>query len=303
METVIDCSGLTVTYGMRPWSAGARGIVDVSLEVRAGEVLGLLGPNGAGKTTLLRVLLDLIRPTSGHARILGMDSHRQSIGVRRRLSYLPGEVVLPARLTGREVVELYASARRGSRMIARVTDLAERLDVDLSRRVGDLSRGNRQKVGLVIALAPEVELLVLDEPTSGLDPLLQRAFRDLVRERVSAGGTVLLSSHVMDEVQHLADRVAMMRDGRVVDVDTVEALRMRQAREVRVALRHTDDALALASLLAQLDPSVDGAEVTLRLSGSMDALVKAIARFEVDAIDTVEPDLEDAFISFYGEAS
>jgi ABC-2 type transport system ATP-binding protein len=295
---VVSVERLTKSYH------GARGVVDVDLEVRRGEVLGLLGPNGAGKTTLLRTLLDLIRPTSGSISVMGLDSHRDSVAVRRTLSYLPGELSLPARLTARDVVRLYTSSR-GPVDAARVERLAARFGLELDRRVGDLSKGNKQKVAVVLAFAPEVELLVLDEPTSGLDPLLQRTFRDVVRETVADGRTVLLSSHVMEEVEHLADRVALMREGHVVAVDTVAALKSHASREVRVRFGEGVPVGDVAVVLAAL-PGVHGVErqhggLSVRVAGSMDALVKALARYDVAAVTGGDPDLEDVFVSFYDE--
>ncbi|MEZ5115119.1 MAG: ABC transporter ATP-binding protein [Candidatus Nanopelagicales bacterium] len=295
-----DCVALfedvTKYYG------SSRGVIDVDLELRRGEVLGLLGPNGAGKTTLLRTMLDLIRPTAGRITVMGRDAHRESVAVRRELSYLPGELALPPRLTGRQAVRLYTSAR-GPVDPSRVQRFADRLDLDLDRRVGDLSKGNKQKVGVVLAFAPDVPLLVLDEPTSGLDPLLQRTFRDFVFEAVDEGRTVLLSSHVMEEVEHLATRVALMREGRVVAVDSVDALKGLVAREVRVRVGVGVDVPALTATLTAL-PGVTGVTaregvLELRAQGSMDALVKALAAVEVDAVTSVEPDLEDVFVTFY----
>jgi ABC-2 type transport system ATP-binding protein len=295
-EPVVRFDRLTKSY------RGARGVVDVDLDVRAGEVLGLLGPNGAGKTTLLRTLLDLIRPTAGSVRVLGLDAHHDSVAVRRHLSYLPGELSLPPRLTGRQAIRLYTSSR-GPLDIERVERLADRLDLDLDRRVGDLSKGNKQKVGVVVAFAPDVELLVLDEPTSGLDPLLQRTFRDLVRESVAAGRTILLSSHVLEEVEHLADRVALLREGRLVAVDAVTALKARASREVRVRLGVAAElataAVSLGSVAGVTAVERGHGGLSLRVTGSMDPLVKALAGFEVEAIGAGEPDLEDVFVAYY----
>jgi len=202
----IEARSLTKTYGR----ARARGIVEVDLVVAPGEVLGLVGANGAGKTTFMRTLLDFIRPSSGSLSVLGHDSVRDSVAVRKLATYLPGELVIPPRLTGDQTLQRFAFARPRLDP-ARVAALADRLNLDLSRRIGDLSKGNKQKVALVLAFAPRPQLLVLDEPTSGLDPLLQREFAALVREATADGTTILLSSHVMSEVEQIASRVALMR--------------------------------------------------------------------------------------------
>jgi ABC-2 type transport system ATP-binding protein len=219
------------------------------------------------------------------------------------VAYLPGEVVLPPRLTAIRAVRLYTSGREGVDE-ARVHSLAERFGLDLNRRVGDLSRGNRQKVGVIIAFAPDVDLFVLDEPTSGLDPLLQRTFRDLIAEVTADGRTVLLSSHVMDEVAQLADRVALMRDGRVVSVDAVDQVGSITARTVRLRLRDVgrapDAAAALAAVVGVDGIDVVGGVVVAEVSGEMAEFLRAAALFDVADLATERPDLEDAFVEFYG---
>ena len=225
---IVRAEGLTKSYGED------RGIVDVDFSVDAGEVFGFLGPNGAGKTTTIRLLLDLIRPTSGRLSVFGLDSRRESVAIRRRLGYLPGDLRLYERMTGTRAPSLLRPPPRDSPRSLAATQLAERLDLDLDRPIKELSRGNRQKVGLVQAFLHEPDLLVLDEPTSGLDPLVQETFQELVREVTERGGTIFLSSHVLSEVQHVADRVALIRDGRLLLVDTVENLRARSFTHVEV---------------------------------------------------------------------
>jgi ABC-2 type transport system ATP-binding protein len=278
-----------------------RAIEDLNVEVQRGEVFGLLGPNGAGKTTLLRTLLDFIRPTSGSINVFGQDSVRDSVAVRQRCAYLPGDFAVPPRLTGLEALRRYTFARSGVDEV-RGRQLAERIALDLNRRVGDLSKGNRQKVGVVLAFATPADVLVLDEPTSGLDPLLQREFRALVRERVAEGATVLLSSHVLDEVEHLADRVAVLRQGRLVTVDTVTRLLDQASRLLRFRLTAAEiDAAtaALAGIPGVSEVRPDGTSVYLRITGSVDALIKTLSRFTVEGLDEVSGDLEDVFLAFY----
>jgi ABC-2 type transport system ATP-binding protein len=218
MSDVVRLDRLTKSYG------ATRGIVELDLQVRAGEVFGFLGPNGAGKTTTIRTMLDLIRPTSGRIVLFGLDARRDGVAVRRRIGYLPGDLRLYDRLTPRELFR-YFGALRGLRSIERAERLAARFELELDRPVAALSRGNRQKAGLVQAFMHEPELLVLDEPTSGLDPLVQQTFYEVARETVEAGRTIFLSSHVLSEVQHVADRVGLVREGRLVLVDSVDNLR------------------------------------------------------------------------------
>jgi ABC-2 type transport system ATP-binding protein len=278
-----------------------RAIEDLNVDVERGEVFGLLGPNGAGKTTLLRTLLDFIRPTSGSISVFGQDSVRDSVKVRQRCAYLPGDFTVPPRLTGLEALRRYTFARSDVDLV-RGQQLAERIALDLTRRVGDLSKGNRQKVGVVLAFATPADVLVLDEPTSGLDPLLQREFRALVRERVAEGATVLLSSHVLDEVEHLADRVAVLRQGRLVTVDTVTRLLDQASRLLRFRLIPGEvdaAATALADVAGVSEVRVDGTSVYLRITGSVDPLIKTLSRFTVEGLDEVSGDLEDVFLAFY----
>ncbi len=292
----IAARSLTKYYGRH------RGIVDVDLEVSPGEIVGLVGANGAGKTTLMRTLLDFIRPTGGAVSIFGHDSVREPVAVRRLSTYLPGELVVPPRLTGHQAVRRFAFARRSLDPGA-VEALAERFDLDLTRRVGDLSKGNKQKLGVVLAFAPEPRLLVLDEPTSGLDPLLQREFAALVAETAAAGGTVMLSSHVMSEVEEIATRVALMREGTVAVVDDVSAITARARRRARVRPHEDADLAALAAALTRVpnvsEVTVEDGAVTLACSGDMDAMLKTVSRFGVHALDVAHADLEDAFFAAY----
>jgi ABC-2 type transport system ATP-binding protein len=292
----LEARSLTKSYGR------ARGIVDMDLRVERGEVVGLLGANGAGKTTFMRTLLDFIRPTSGTLSVLGLDSRRDSVDVRRRSAYLPGELVLPPRLTGHEVIQRFAFARTAEAAAA-APALAERLDLDLGRRIGDLSKGNKQKVGLVLAFAPRADLLVLDEPTSGLDPLLQRTFAELVREVVGRGSTVLLSSHVMSEVEQTATRVALLRAGRLVTYASLEQLRERSRRRGTARPVDSADLPALADALRGL-PTVDQVAVTgdgvdFACEGRVDPVVKQLAGFTLASLDIGHVDVEDAFFSTY----
>ena len=213
---IIRTERLTKSYGEH------RGIIDVDLEVQAGEVFGFLGPNGAGKTTTIRTLLDLIRPTSGRAFVFDIETTVDPVAIHRRIGYIPGEFALYDRLTGGQTIEYFGNLRGGVDRAYR-DELIKRLDIDTSRKFKEYSKGNKQKVGLVIALQHRPELLVLDEPTSGLDPLVQQSFYELVREAQAEGRTVFLSSHILSEVEKTCDRVAIIRDGVLVKVDRTEA--------------------------------------------------------------------------------
>jgi ABC-2 type transport system ATP-binding protein len=218
MAEIIKTEKLTKYYGSH------RGVIDVDLEVHQGEVFGFLGPNGAGKTTTIRVLLDLIRPTSGKAFVFGIESSVDPVAIHRRIGYLPGEFALYDRLTGGQTLEYFGNLRGGVDKAYRA-QLVERFDLDPSRRYREYSKGNKQKVGLVAALQHKPELLMLDEPTAGLDPLVQQTFFALLREHVKDGATVFLSSHILSEAERSCDRVAIIREGRLVRVDRVDALR------------------------------------------------------------------------------
>ncbi len=291
-EAVISTDGLTKDYGHN------RALAGLDLEVRNGEVFGFLGPNGAGKTTAIRLLLDLIRPTSGRATVLGLDPRIQGVELRRRVGYLPGDFVVDGRQTGAELLTFLGNLRGGV-PAARVDELAQRLDLDLGRRIKTLSRGNRQKVGVIQAFMHDPELLVLDEPTSGLDPFLQHEFAAMALEATRDGRTVFMSSHVMNEVQRTADRVGMIRDGRLVTVEDVESLRERSVRTVEI---HFDGPVRpddFASLPGVSDLEVDGPLLTCRLEGRADGLVKEAARHSVVTLSVEEADLEDLFFHYY----
>jgi ABC-2 type transport system ATP-binding protein len=289
---VISAEHLTKRYD------GNRGVDDLTFEVSPGEVFGYLGPNGAGKTTTLRLLLDVLRPTSGRVRVFGLDSRRDGHEVRRRVGYLPGDLRLYERLTGREQLRFF-SRLRGVDHLGDSDRLADRLDLDLDRPIHELSKGNRQKIGLVQALMHRPELLVLDEPTSGLDPLVQQDFYGLAREATDEGRTVLISSHVLSEVQHMADRVGLIREGRLELVETVEVLRSRALTRVSATFAELPPPGAFAGIDDVRELDRRGRTVFLSLEGSADTLVKALARYEVTALDSHEADLEDVFLELY----
>ena len=275
----------------------------IDLDVARGEVYGFLGPNGAGKSTTIRCLLDLLRPTSGTIEVLGLDPRREGVAVRQQVAYLPGELRLPERMTGLQLVAAIGRLRGGIDDKRR-DELAERLQLDLGRRLRDLSSGNRRKVALLLAFAPDAELLVLDEPTSGLDPLMQQVFQQLVAEARSAGKTVFLSSHVLSEVQRAADRVAVLRAGEIVTVGTVEELRGRARQRVEAWFVGDVPLAELTALPGIVDPVADGRHLTAILTGSIQPLIEVLARNPVSAMLVEEPDLEEAFLDlFAGKAT
>ena len=303
MTAAILTQRLTKSYGKQ------RGIVDLDLEVPPGRGFGFLGPNGAGKSTTIRVLLDLIRPTTGHASVLGLDCRRDSLAIRRRTGYLPGELSFYPRLSGHETLRYFANLRGGVQR-GYVDDLCRRLDFDAGRRVADLSTGNKRKLGLIQAFMHRPDLLILDEPTSGLDPLVQHEFYHLVREAREAGQTVVLSSHVLPEAQRVCDMVAFVREGTLVAIEDVGALAGRAIREIEVTFAAPVPAAAFLGVSGVTAVVENGAEAsqgagssTLRLtvSGSLDAAVKKLAQFEVVTMTSREPDLEDVFLALYGD--
>ena len=303
MSSAILLEHMTKNYGKN------RGVADLELEVEPGCVFGFLGPNGAGKTTTLRVLLDLIRPTSGRALVFGLDSRRESMAIRRRSGYLPGELSLYGRLTGDETLRYFANLR-GAADPASLRTLCERLDFDAGKKVADLSTGNRRKLGLIQALMHRPELLILDEPTVGLDPLVQHEFYHLIEEAREAGQTVFLSSHILPEVQRVCDRVAFVREGELVAVEDVAELTGRAVREIEVTFAAPVPVSALAGVDGVTAVTADGPgpglgtagaqALRLTVSGSLDATVKMLARYEVVTMTSREPDLEDIFLAFYG---
>ncbi|MCZ7545931.1 MAG: ABC transporter ATP-binding protein [Anaerolineae bacterium] len=297
---VIRSDDLTKVYRSRQGDTLA--LDSLNLEVRPGEIFGYLGPNGAGKTTTIRMLLDLIRPTRGTAEILGLDARAESVAIRRRIGFLPGELSLWKARTGRQVVQYIASVR-GMPSTAYADELAERLALDLSRRVRDYSSGNRRKLGLVIALMHEPELLILDEPTNGLDPLVQQTFNQLMREARDAGRTVFLSSHLLGEVQAICDRVGILKDGRLKAVETVERLTHVDFRWVRLQFREAVPAATMARLErlpGASDVDVAHHTVSLRLTGDFMPLLDAVDGLYIEDIRVEEPTLEEVFLTYYG---
>ncbi len=291
-DVAIRCEQLVKRYGRD------RGVNGLDLEVRPGEVYGFVGPNGAGKTTTIRMIMNLLQPTSGRIEVLGLDPNRDGVDLRRRIGYLPGDFVVNGRQNGAELLS-FLGHLRGGVPAARVNALAERLGVDLRRRIRSLSKGNRQKLGVIQAFMHSPELLVLDEPTNSLDPLLQREFVDMAREAAAAGQTVFMSSHVLSEVQRASDRVGFIREGQMVAIEPVERLRERAVRRVEIQFADPVVAQEFAGLPGVSDVEVDDGVLRCRLHGRADALVKTAARHHALTLLSEEPDLEEIFLTYY----
>jgi len=288
----VEVRNLTKTYGHHV------AVDQIDLCVEGGQVFGYLGPNGAGKTTTIRVLAGLLRPTGGAARVLGHDVVRDRDEMQRRMGYLPGDFVAYPELTAEEYLRFLARLRPEVDWTLAI-GLAERLDLALDRRISSLSHGNRQKVGIVQALMHRPELVILDEPTSGLDPIVQREFLELLREVRNDGRTVFLSSHVLSEVEAVADTVAILRRGQIVVVEHVERLKARSRRRLDLTFRDTVPRAALAAVPEVRDVLVSGPTARVTVEGSTAALLEAAAPHHVDRIVTHEADLEEIFLSYY----
>jgi ABC-2 type transport system ATP-binding protein len=295
MPPIIRTERLSKTYGAH------RGIEDVDLEVGLGEVFGFLGPNGAGKTTTMRILLDLIRPSSGRAEVFGIETTVDPVAIHRRVGYLPGEFDLYDRLTGADTIEYFANLRGGVPP-SWTAELVERLDLDPSRRFREYSKGNKQKVGLVVALQHRPELLILDEPTSGLDPLVQHTFFEILREAKAEGRTVFLSSHIIEEVDRTCDRVAIIREGRLVQVDRIEAIRALAFQHVELVFGTPVAPGEFEALPGVSHVSAEDGRVSMRVQGHIGAVVRAAARHDLVDIVTKAPNLEDVFLAQYGRS-
>ena len=291
---------MIVTAGLSKDYGSGRGLFGLDLEIAQGEVFGFLGPNGSGKSTTMRLLLDLIRPSSGSARVLGLDTRRDSLEIRRRVGFLPGDLALYPKLTGRVVLDYFAKLRGGIHANEREA-LVDRFEAELDRPVHQLSTGNRQKLGLIQAFMHRPELLILDEPIAGLDPLVQQSFHALLGEVSSEGRTVFLSSHTLSEVERVTHRVAILRRGRLVVVDSLENLRKVAVQRLEIEFGEPVDGDEFRTLPGVKDVQVVGNTVTVGFEGSADAVVRAAAAHEVRAVRPREDDLEDIFLRYYRE--
>jgi ABC-2 type transport system ATP-binding protein len=294
MSTIIQVNNLTKNYGPN------RGIIDVSFEIIEGEVFGFLGPNGAGKTTTMRVLMGLLRPTSGNATIGGLDCWKQATEVKRLLGYLPGEFSFDPSLKGAQIIE-YLGYLRGGVDQAYVRKLVERLGVDPSRRFREYSRGNKQKIGLLQAFMHRPRLLILDEPTSGLDPLNQQEFYTMIDEVRSEGRTVFLSSHILPEVEHTCSRVGIIREGELVQVNDVAALKVMKQHDVEMSFATPASAEWFTHVpgVISATPRLGGLDMHLVVHGEMREVIKLAAEHNATNLVIHEPSLEEVFLRFY----
>jgi ABC-2 type transport system ATP-binding protein len=295
----IEVDHLVKTYAGR---VPVRAVRDISFQVPRGEVFGFLGPNGAGKTTTIRCMLDLLRPTGGTIRLFGLDSQQDALAIHRRIGYLPGDVRLPGDLTGKQFLDRY-SRMAGCEPIL-LSQLLERFEVPLQRKLKSYSKGMRQMMAIIQAFMCAPELAILDEPTSGLDPLGQRAFNDFLREQTEQGLTTFMSSHILSEVEHVCHRVAVIRAGEVVAIETIERLRERAGQVVIVEFADTvsEGELRAVAGVQSIALQRDGSYL-LQLVGSIDPVVKSLARHTVRRLSVEEAPLEDIFLKFYTGAA
>ena len=300
-EPVIQTNRLSKTYGSG--SKQTKALKDLDLTVNRGEIFGYLGPNGAGKTTTIRMLLDLIRPSSGSATIFGKDVRENSVEVHRAVGYLPGELSLWEGRTGKQIIHYIASVRGDAKgIVKQAGELAKRLQLDTTKRVRDLSSGNKRKLGLVIAMMHQPELIILDEPTNGLDPLVQQTVHEMMDEYRQKGKTIFLSSHVLSEVQAICDRVGILRDGELKAVESVLRLTQVEFHLVEIDFRGAPPAGLAEQLRAMPAVSrlaVNNSKISMRLVGDFDPLLRAISTGYVETLRVEEPSLEEIFLAFY----
>src|SRR3989442_2035658 len=294
MTAIIEVEGLTKSYGSK------RGITDVSFQVEEGDVFGFLGPNGAGKTTTIRLLMALLKPNAGSARIAGLDCWEKSVEIKRLIGYMPGEPALDPNLTGGQILEYFAHLRGGVDE-AYLKQLIQRLDLDTNRKFRQYSTGNKRKVVLIQAFMHKPRVLILDEPTSGLDPLNQQEFDGMVREAREEGRTVFLSSHVLSEVEKTCTRVGIIREGRLVKIGGVHDLKDIKRYEITILFAEPVPVEAFPQLegVTDVERLSDGRAVRLAMQGSADAVIKAAARYPVISLSSYEPGLEDVFLRYY----
>ncbi|MDQ3923461.1 MAG: ABC transporter ATP-binding protein [Actinomycetota bacterium] len=290
----IEAERLTRYYGKR------RGVIDLTFEVEEGEIFGFLGPNGAGKTTTIRQLMGMMRPSSGSARVFGLDCWHDSTLVKEKVGFLPGEIHLYEKMTGEEFLDFFGAFRR-SRNEGRQRALAKRLELDLSQHIKHMSKGNRQKLAVVQALMHDAPLLVLDEPSSGLDPLMQVEFVNLLREEQARGKTVFLSSHQLLEVERIAHRVAIIREGRLVAVEEVAHLKTLRERRMEVVLHEPVPRARFSALegVRVVSEAPGGKQIELAVRGKLGPLLRTLSEMPVDDLTFGPPDLEDVFLHYY----
>lgn len=297
MTTTTDLPAIH-THGLTKRFGDFVALDALDLEVRTGEIFGFLGPNGAGKSTAIRTLLDQIRPSAGRAEILGLDTGLESMEVRRRIGYVPGDLALYPKLTGAQTLRYFARLRGGVDDVY-VEELAERLGADLTKRVGDYSTGNRQKIGLIQAFMHRPDLLILDEPNAGLDPLVQQEFLKLLTEVRDDGRTVFLSSHTLSEVERVADRVGIIRHGRLITVESVSSLKTKAIRKLEIEFAETVPEDLFGGVEGVRDVETDENRVLISFDGPINPLLHAAMSRELVDLHTRDADLEEIFLAYY----
>lgn len=290
-KPIIQTERLTVYYGKH------RGVVDLDLSVNQGEIYGFLGPNGAGKTTTQRVLLDIIRPTSGNASVFGLDCRKNGVQIRKRVGYLPGELSLYPTMTGRQFLEMVGKVRGNAIDPAYRRSLCERLQLDAGRKMREYSRGNKQKIGVVAAFMARPDLLILDEPTTGLDPIMQATVLELVREARREGRTVFFSSHILSEAQDVCDRVGIIRDGHLVTTESVDALTRQQFRRLKLTFPSTPPRFEMEGVE---EAQRDEQSVVLEIRQNLGAVLEKAGAQGATDIETYPITLEEVFLAYYG---
>jgi ABC-2 type transport system ATP-binding protein len=291
---VIEITQLRKTYG------SIQAVKGISMSVEQGEIFGFLGPNGAGKTTTIRCMLDVIRPTAGSIRVLGLDAQHDTMALHQCIGYLPGDVRLPGDMTGRQVIN-YFSRLQGREPVL-LAKLVQRFDVELKRPLRSYSKGMRQKIGVVLAFMCDPNVLILDEPTSGLDPLLQRTFNEFLLEEQARGKTIFMSSHIMSDVEKVCQRVAVIRRGELVTVEKVETLRQKAGQRITVEFGDQVTAEDLARIPGVSNIGTTNGAYHFNIGGSMDLLIKTLSQHEVIRLQAEEAPLEEVFLKFYEES-
>lgn len=290
--TIIKTENLTKFYGKN------KGIEDLSLEVLSGEIFGFLGPNGAGKSTTIKILLNFIKPTSGSASIFGFNPLTEIVKINREIGYLPGEVHMYEQLSGEAHLKFQAELRDNVKWNF-VEELGKRLQANFKKPIKALSHGNKQKIALIGALMHRPKLLILDEPTTGLDPLIQQEFYKIIDEANDAGTTIFVSSHILPEVERICDRVAIIRDGKLVITEEIESLKKRAERPIEVYFKTRPKKEDFEKIAGVTQLIIEGNKVSCTIKGSYDTFIKTIAKYEVINVITQEPNLEKIFLGYY----
>ena len=294
-STAIQTTGLSKNYN----ASSILALEDLNIKVVRGEIFGFLGPNGAGKTTTIRLLLDLIKPTSGYAKIFGLDCNVSSMQVRQKIGYLPGELRLYTNTTGRNLFKLFTSFRPEQVSREYVDYLCQHLDIDIDTPVGRLSHGNRQKIGLALALMSKPDLLVLDEPTTGIDPLVQHHVLDLLKEAKSEGRTVFFSSHVLSDVDQICDRVGIIKQGKLVAIDEIQTLRKKKIHRIRITSKEPISPNVFTSLPKVRLLDHKNKTLHIEVTGEVDAVIKAASNHHLISLESEQPSLDEVFMAYY----